>query len=225
MLVLAESEPNPESPVASSQAQPATAGTSPVPAPGRAAADFEALLAAVVDAAYGYAFRLAHDRSDAEDLVQEAALLAFRGFGSFEPGSNFKAWFFKILTNCYRSKYRRDRRRPTVDLDDTPDLYLYARAGEVGFPTDGPDPAAALLDKLGTEQVVVALEQLPDEYRIVCTLYFMQDFSYEEIARALECPVGTVRSRLHRGRKMLQKTLWRVAEEAGVIHPSRAAEP
>ena len=190
----------------------------------RASADFEALLAAVVDAAYGYAFRLSNNRSDAEDLMQEAALLAYRGFGSFEPGSNFKAWFFKILTNCYRSKYRKDRRRPTVDLDDTPDLYLYARAGEVGFPTEGPDPAATLLDRLGTEQVVAALEQLPDEYRIVSTLYFMQDFSYEEIARALGCPVGTVRSRLHRGRKILQKALWQVAEEAGIVHPSRPAE-
>ena len=185
--------------------------------------DFETLLSAVVSPAYGYAFRLARNRSDAEDLVQEAALLAFRGFGSFEPGSNFKGWFFKILTNCYRSKYRRECRRATVDFDDTPDLYLYARSGEVGFPTDGPDPAAALLDTLGTERVVAALEQLPDEYRIVSTLYFMQDFSYEEIARTLECPVGTVRSRLHRGRKILQKALWQVAEETGII-PVRSAD-
>jgi RNA polymerase sigma-70 factor (ECF subfamily) len=221
MQVLPESDANLESAVASSEPQ-AVAGSA---RPARSdAAEFERLLGGVVDAAFGYAFRLAHDRSDAEDLVQEAALLAFRGFGSFEPGSNFKAWFFKILTNCYRSKYRRDRRRPTVDLDDTPDLYLYARSGEAGFPTEGPDPATALFDKLGTERVVAALEQLPEEYRIVSTLYFMQDFSYEEIARALGCPVGTVRSRLHRGRKMLQKTLWQVAEEAGIIHPSRAAD-
>ena len=224
MQVLPKSDANLESAVAPPQPQAATPGARTAAAGPRDPADFERLLAAVVDAAYGYAFRLAHERSDAEDLVQEAALLAFRGFGSFEPGSNFKAWFFKILTNCYRSKYRRERRRPTVDLDDTPDLYLYARSGEAGFPTEGPDPAAALFDKLGTERVVAALEQLPEEYRIVSTLYFMQDFSYEEIARTLECPVGTVRSRLHRGRKMLQKTLWQAAEEAGIIHPSRAAE-
>jgi RNA polymerase sigma-70 factor (ECF subfamily) len=186
-----------------------------------APASFEALLASVIDPAYGYAFRLAHERSDAEDLVQEAALLAFRAFHSFEPNTNFRAWFFKILTNCYRSKYRRERRRPTVDLDDTPDLYLYARAGEAGFPTDGPDPAAALFETLSTEQVEAALDQLPDEYRIVSSLYFMQDFSYEEIARSLTCPVGTVRSRLHRARKMLQKTLWQAAEEAGIVQPSR----
>ncbi len=219
--------PEPDARMESAVPSPQMTGTAPPRAASEApreAAAFETLLSAVVDAAYGYGFRLAHNRGDAEDLVQEAAFLAFRGFGSFEPGSNFKAWFFKILTNCYRSKYRRERRRPTVDLDDTPDLYLYARSGEVGFPTDGPDPAAALLDKLGTERVVAALEQLPDEYRIVSTLYFMQDFSYEEIACALECPVGTVRSRLHRGRKILQKALWQVAEEAGVVHPARSAE-
>jgi len=178
---------------------------------------FETLLAAVVNPAYGYALRLTRNQADAEDLIQEASFLAHRGFGSFEPGSNFKAWFFTILTNCYRSKYRRDVRRPTVDLDDTPDLYIYSRSGEAGFPTEGPDPAAALLDKLGTERVEAALAQLPEEYRVVATLYFMQDFSYEEIARAVECPVGTVRSRLHRGRKMLQKALWQVAEEAGIV--------
>lgn len=221
-MPLSESDANVEPAVP--QPQATVIGTARPAAGQPEAADFEALLGAVVDAAYGYAFRLSHNRSDAEDLVQEAALLAFRGFGSFEPGSNFKAWFFKILTNCYRSKYRRDKRRPTVDLDDTPDLYLYARSGEVGFPTDGPDPASALLDRLGTERVVAALDQLPEEYRIVSTLYFMQDFSYEEIARTLECPVGTVRSRLHRGRKILQKALWQVAEEAGIVHPSRSAE-
>jgi RNA polymerase sigma-70 factor (ECF subfamily) len=105
----------------------------------------------------------------------------------------------------------------TTDLDDTPDLYLYARSAETGFPTAGPDPAAQLFDKLGTERVVAAIERLPEEYRVVSTLYFMEDFSYQEISRVLECPVGTVRSRLHRGRKMLQKALWHVAQEDGLI--------
>ena len=199
--------------------QEAMSGSTPAPraGSGSTAASFELLLTGLVNPAYGYAFRLTRNRADAEDLIQEAALLAHRGFASFEPGTNFKAWFFKILTNCYRSKYRRERRRPTVGLDDTPDLYIYSRSGEAGFPTEGPDPAAALLDKLGTERVEAALGQLPEEYRIVATLYFMQDFSYEEIARAVECPVGTVRSRLHRARKMLQKALWQVAEEAGIV--------
>jgi RNA polymerase sigma-70 factor (ECF subfamily) len=182
------------------------------------AASFESLFVPLTKSAFGVAIRFTGNRSDAEDLVQEAALLAFRAFDSFEPGTNFKAWFFRILTNCYYSKRRREKSRPvTTDLDDTPDLYLYARSAETGFPTAGPDPAAQLFDKLGTERVVAAIERLPEEYRVVSTLYFMEDFSYQEISRVLECPVGTVRSRLHRGRKMLQKALWHVAQEDGLI--------
>jgi RNA polymerase sigma-70 factor (ECF subfamily) len=164
------------------------------------------------------AMRLTRSQADAEDLVQDAAFLAHRGFASFMPGTNFRAWFFKILLNSFYSGRRRERSRPvTSDLDDTPDLYIYARSGEAGFPTQGPDPAAQLLDKLGTERIVEAINRLPEEYRIVATLYFMEDSSYEEIAQALQCPVGTVRSRLHRGRKMLQKALWQIAEEDGIV--------
>ena len=199
--------------------EPSAAATSaPQAVPRRPVADFESLFAAVAGTAFGIAARLTRNQADAEDLVQEAALLAFRAFASFEPGTNFRAWFFKILTNCYFSKRRREKSRPvTSDFDDTPDLYLYARSAEAGFPTQGPDPAAQLLDQLGTERVVAAIARLPEEYRVVSTLYFMEDLSYEEIAQTLGCPVGTVRSRLHRGRKMLQKALWQVAEESGII--------
>jgi RNA polymerase sigma-70 factor, ECF subfamily len=182
------------------------------------AATFESLFSSVARPAFGVAVRLSRNQADAEDLVQEAALLAYRAFDSFVAGTNFRAWFLKILTNCYYSKVRREKSRPvTSDLDDTPDLYLYARSGQAGFPTQGPDPAAQLLDKLGTERIAAAMARLPDEYRVVSTLYFMDDLSYEEIAQVLECPVGTVRSRLHRGRKMLQKALWRIAEEDGIV--------
>jgi len=199
--------------------QPSPAARSASPAqPLCPPADFEPLFAAVAGTAFGIAMRLTRNQADAEDLVQEAALLAFRAFASFEPGTNFRAWFFKILTNCYFSKRRREKSRPvTSDLDDTPDLYLYARSAEAGFPTQGPDPAAQLLDRLGTERVVTAIARLPEEYRVVSTLYFMEDLSYEEIAEVLGCPIGTVRSRLHRGRKMLQKALWLVAEESGIV--------
>ena len=183
-----------------------------------APATFESLFTSVAQAAYGVAMRLTRNQADAEDLVQDAALLAHRGFDSFMSGSNFKAWFFKILINCYYSRRRREKSRPvTSDLDDTPDLYLYARSGQAGFPTQGPDPAAQLLEQLGTERIVAAISRLPEEYRVVSALYFMEDLSYEEIARVLECPVGTVRSRLHRGRKMLQKALWQIAEEDGIV--------
>jgi RNA polymerase sigma-70 factor (ECF subfamily) len=196
----------------------ATARSASEALPLRPPADFEPLFGVVAGTAFGIAMRLTRNQADAEDLVQEAALLAFRAFASFEPGTNFRAWFFKILTNCYFSKRRREKSRPvTSDLDDTPDLYLYARSAEAGFPTQGPDPAAQLLDGLGTERVATAIARLPEEYRVVSTLYFMEDLSYEEIAEVLGCPIGTVRSRLHRGRKMLQKALWLVAEESGIV--------
>jgi RNA polymerase sigma-70 factor, ECF subfamily len=181
---------------------------------------FESLFAGCARTAYGVAMRLTRSQADAEDLVQDAAFLAHRAFASFTPGTNFRAWFLKILMNSYYSGRRREKSRPvTSDLDDTPDLYVYARSGEAGFPTQGPDPAAQLLDKLGTERIVAAINRLPEEYRIVSTLYFMEDLSYEEIARVLQCPIGTVRSRLHRGRKMLQKALWQIAEEDGIVRP------
>jgi RNA polymerase sigma-70 factor (ECF subfamily) len=195
-----------------------TGTSAPGPSPLAAPATFESLFTAVMNTAYGVAMRYCRNQADAEDLVQEAALLAHRAFASFEDGTNFRAWFLKILTNCYFSKRRREKSRPVVsDLDDTPDLYLYARSGQAGFPTQGPDPAAELLETLGTERITAAIGRLPEEYRVVATLYFMEDLSYEEIARILECPVGTVRSRLHRGRKMLQKALWQVAEEDGIV--------
>ncbi|MEW5915380.1 MAG: sigma-70 family RNA polymerase sigma factor [Gemmatimonadota bacterium] len=188
--------------------------------PSAAATDdeFEALLAAIVPSAYGYALRLTRNRADAEDLVQEAALHACRGRTGFTPGTNFKAWFYRILTTTFWGKHRSDRRRPsTVDFDDTPVLYLFQRSAEVGLPTTGDDPMAELSERLGTERIVDALARLPDEFAAVCTLYFMEDFAYHEIGDVLGIPVGTVRSRLHRGRKMLQKTLWEVATDAGIV--------
>jgi RNA polymerase sigma-70 factor (ECF subfamily) len=201
------------------QPSPTPSGTSAASRdPAVAPATFESLFTAVMNTAFGVAMRFCHNQADAEDLVQEAAFLAYRAFDSFEPGSNFRAWFLKILTNCYFSKRRREKSRPIAsDLDDTPDLYLYARSGQAGFPTQGPDPASELLETLGTERIVAAIGRLPEEYRVVSTLYFMEDLSYEDIARILECPVGTVRSRLHRGRKMLQKALWQVAHEDGIV--------
>lgn len=179
---------------------------------------FQRQVVEILPAAYGYALRLTRNRADAEDLVQDAALRACRGEHGFEPGTNFKAWFFRILVRCFWAKHRQSQRRPTtVDFDDTPDLYLYARSAEAGLPSTGEDPAAALFDRLGSERVAEAIARLPEEYGAVCTLYFMEDFAYQEIADVLEVPVGTVRSRLHRGRKMLQKSLWRVAVDAGII--------
>lgn len=184
-------------------------------------ADFEALFNPLLPMAYGTAMRLTRNHAEAEDLVQDAALLAFRGFDSFERGTNFKAWFFRILTNAFYSRHRKDKHeRNNLSTEDVPPLYLYARTAEAGLQDGGQDPAGSLLDRLDSEQVARALDALPTEYRVVATLYFMEDFSYQQIAETVGCPVGTVRSRLHRGRRMLQKALWHIAEERGIVSGS-----
>jgi RNA polymerase sigma-70 factor (ECF subfamily) len=189
--------------------------------PTRAQEEFEALFRPILSMAYGTAVRLTRDRTEAEDLVQDAALLAFRAFDSFQPGTNFKAWFFRILTNAFYSRHRKTKHeRNNVSTEDLPALYLYARTAEIGLHSQEPDPAAAMMDRFDTEHVAEALDALPEEYRVVASLYFVDDLSYQQIAEAVGCPVGTVRSRLHRGRRMLQRALWQVAEERGIV-PAR----
>jgi RNA polymerase sigma-70 factor (ECF subfamily) len=186
--------------------------------PTRLQMEFEELLSPILSMAYGTAVRLTRDRTEAEDLVQDAALLAYRAFGSFQRGTNFKAWFFKILTNAFYSRHRKDKHeKANLSTEDVPALYLYNKTAEAGLHGRESDPASAIMDQLDTEQVSEALEALPTEYRVVATLYFIEDFSYQQIAEVLECPVGTVRSRLHRGRRLLQKALWDVAVERGIV--------
>ncbi len=183
-----------------------------------ATTDFEAQLVPVLDRAYGLAYSLTHDRADAEDLVQEAALLALRAFAQFKPGTNFKAWFSTILVNAFYGQLRKQRRQgETVDLESLPSLYLYGKTVELGLQAQTDDPAGALLARLDAESIVMALDALPEEYRVACSLYFVQEFSYEEIAQTLDVPLGTVRSRIHRGRKLLQQRLWAIAEERGIV--------
>jgi RNA polymerase sigma-70 factor, ECF subfamily len=186
-----------------------------------AAQKFETYLLPILGAAYGTALHMTRHRDDAEDLVQEAALQAFRGFHTFAPGTNFKAWFFRILTNLFINKYRKKQREPEVDTlhesEEVATLYLYKKTREIGLHTWNSDPAAVVMSRVGTDHVAQAIAVLPEEYRLVCALYFMEEFSYEEIAEIVGCPVGTVRSRLHRGRRTLQKSLWQVAEEEGII--------
>ena len=186
--------------------------------PTRVQIEFEELLTPILSMAFGTAVRLTRERTDAEDLIQDAALLAYRAFASFQPGTNFKAWFFRILTNAFYSRHRKEKHeKANFSTEDVPALYLYTKTAEAGLHGGESDPASALMDKLDSEQVGAALEELPEEYRMVATLYFIEDFSYQQIADILRCPVGTVRSRLHRGRRMLQKALWDVAVERGIV--------
>jgi RNA polymerase sigma-70 factor, ECF subfamily len=186
--------------------------------PTRVQAEFEGLLAPILQMAYGTAVRLTRDRTEAEDLVQDTALLAYRAFGTFQQGTNFKAWFFRILTNAFYSRHRKEKHeKANLSTEDVPALYLYHKTAEAGLHGPEADPASAIMDHLDTERVNEALDTLPEEYRAVATLYFIEDFSYQQIAQVLGCPVGTVRSRLHRGRRMLQKALWDVAVERGIV--------
>lgn len=179
---------------------------------------FERHLVPILDAAYGTALHLTHNPHDAEDLVQEAAFLAFRAFHQFEEGTRFKAWYFRILTNLFYQRMRKKKREPvTVELDEAPALYMFDRSHQVGLAAHAPDPADFIMSRLTTEQVSRAIAALPEEYRVVAALYFMEDFGYQEIADIVDCPLGTVRSRLHRGRRTLQKSLWSIAEECGIV--------
>jgi RNA polymerase sigma-70 factor (ECF subfamily) len=192
-----------------------------------AAKRFESYLTPILTAAYGTALHMTRNADDAEDLVQETALQAFRAFDSFQEGTNFKAWFFRILTNMFINAYRKRQRGPEIDTfseaEETPALYLFKQTQEIGLHALSPDPAALVLEKVETEQVFSAIAALPEEYRVVSALYFMEEFSYEEIAEIVGCPVGTVRSRLHRGRRMLQQALWHIAERQGVIADLRGS--
>lgn len=191
---------------------------------------FEELFSAVLPRAYAAARYLTRDRSDAEDLVQESALRAYTGFASFQIGTNFKAWFLKILTNTYYMKCRRDRsERNVVSLDgmvdEAPDLVLFTQTKKAGLHDDDPDPAQTFMRRFETEQVAAAIRALPPEFRTVATLHFLEDLSYQEIADIVGCPIGTVRSRLHRGRKLLQVALWKIAVDHGLVADDHAREP
>lgn len=180
------------------------------------ATTFESLLYPVLDAAYGAAMNLTRERADAEDLLQDATLNALRGFGGFIAGSNFKAWFFRILHNAFLARIRASKaERGDVDLDSAPELTLMQTSDGPGRRSFGEDPS--LLAQLESEQVAAALQRLPDEYRVVATMYFIEEISYQEIADILDIPLGTVRSRLHRARKALQARLSLLARDHGLL--------
>ena len=176
--------------------------------------DFPQAVSENIDALYRGALRMTGSRDEAEDLVQETFLRAYRFRHQFQPGTNFKAWLFKIQTNIFRSRYRKLWNAPQ-SLEDTEEFYLYQHLGPDTPPGD--DPAGDVLDKLGVEEVRRAIEDLPAVYRAAVLLTDVEGFSYKETADILDIPVGTVMSRLHRGRQRLQKKLYDYARESGVV--------
>jgi RNA polymerase sigma-70 factor, ECF subfamily len=178
-------------------------------------ARFEAEALVHADALYGAALRMTRDRSDAEDLLQETYLKAFRAYDRFEDGTNLRAWLFRILTNTYISTYRKRQRAPEeTELDEGEDLYLYRRLAAAGLSRSAEDAA---LDRLTAPEVLDALEQLPEQFRLAVLLSDVEEFSYKEIAEITDVPIGTVMSRIHRGRKALQQALAPYATEQGLV--------
>jgi len=167
-----------------------------------------------LDGMFGAAMRLTRNPADAEDLLQETFLRAFNAFDSFEPGTNLKAWLYRILMNTYISSYRKQKRSPqTVSSDELEDFSLYRHVIDEG----GKTPETQVLETIPDDEVKRALEELPEQFRVAVLLADVEGFSYKEIAEITGTEIGTVMSRLHRGRKALQKALWDYARERGLV--------
>ena len=164
---------------------------------------------------YSAALRMTRNPADAEDLVQETFLRAYRGFSGFTEGTNIKAWLYRILTNTFINSYRKQRREPqTVLEDELPEWYLYERLGGRGAVASA---ESTVLESIPDEDVKAALDSLPEAFRMAVWLADVEGFSYKEIAEIVDVPIGTVMSRLHRGRKALEKRLWDKVKERGLV--------
>jgi RNA polymerase sigma-70 factor (ECF subfamily) len=167
---------------------------------------------------YTAALRMTRNRADAEDLVQETYLKAYRAFASFQQGTNLKAWLYRILTNTYINTYRAKKRRPEQsEIEDVEDLYLYRRLGGLEAARTGRSAEEEVLDTLTEGEIKDAIEALPEQFRMAVLLADVEGFSYKEIAEILDIPIGTVMSRLHRGRRALQKRLYEFGRSRGLV--------
>lgn len=178
--------------------------------------EFEELTLPHLDPLFSAALRLTKNERDAEDLVQDTFLRAYRFFDKFERGTNIRAWLFKILTNTFINRYRRNVKERTVvegaEKETVHERFISRRATEYAS-----NPERYFFDRLLSDDVLRAIDELPIDFRITVILADLQDFSYNEIAEIVGCPVGTVMSRLYRGRKLLQRKLKDFARESGVI--------
>ncbi len=176
--------------------------------------DFEQEALPHMDALYNFALRMTNDPDEADDLLQETYLKAYRFFDKFEKGTNCKAWLFRIMKNSFINMYRKTSKEPDkVDYHEVEEFYHMIRAES----SDPNDLEARLFSNLLDDDVSRALEELPEEFRTVVILCDIEGFTYEEIADFVECPIGTVRSRLHRGRKMLRARLFEYARQRGYV--------
>src|SRR3954463_12558894 len=179
-------------------------------------ADFEQEALPHLSALYGAALRMTRDPKDAEDLVQETLLRAYRFFDTFEAGTNCKAWLFRILTNVFCNQYR-EREREHVVMTEAESSSANLEQFLSGAGGDGRDSETALLGRMVSADVGKAFAAVPPDFRLAVVLADLEDFSYKEIAEIMDCPAGTVMSRLYRGRKILQRLLHDYAIEQGIL--------
>ena len=174
--------------------------------------DFNEEIIPHLDALYNFGLRLTADPNDAEDLVQDTIVKAYRFFSSYEKGTNAKAWLFRILKNSYINNYRKKSKKPQqVDYDEVATFYESIRAER----TDTSDLEDKMFRELIDDDISNALDQIPEDFRTVVLLCDVEDFTYEEIANMLDVPIGTIRSRLHRGRNLLKAQLTEYASKRG----------
>lgn len=182
------------------------------------AASFEQQAMPYLDQLYGAALRMTRNPADAEDLVQETYLKGFAAFDSFTQGTNLRAWLFRILTNTFINAYRKKQREPFQSgSDDLTDWQLHDAESHTSTGLRSAEMEA--LDRITDSDVVQAMSNLPEDYRLAVYLADVEGFSYKEIAEIMETPVGTVMSRLHRGRKLLREQLADYAIERGFTVP------
>ncbi len=182
--------------------------------------DFEREAMPHLPALYGAAMRLTRSPADAEDLVQETTLKAFKAFEQFEPGTNCKAWLFRILTNTFINKYRRRvKEREILEGSERTAAQHFLVHPQSKRPSL--DPENAYVDKFLSDEVLKALSAVPVDFRTVVVLSDIEGFSYKEVADIAGIPVGTVMSRLFRGRRILQEHLFDLAVERGILKPQR----
>ncbi len=180
-------------------------------------AEFDALVVPQIDALKSFALKMTNDLDDSDDLLQDTLMKAFRFFDKFERGTNIKAWLFQIMKNSFINNYRKTTKEPNkVDYDDIQNFYENVKEEDVKIQHYQTDAFHNVLD----DEITKALSKLPEDFRTIVFLSDVEGYTYEEIADFIDSPIGTVRSRLHRARKMLYSLLYEYAKDKGMVSKS-----